>query len=153
MKTRPTAPIGSRPTSEAANGAAAPDARRAAAKLGRRVVVAAAMPPGCASRPWRRNDSGSTESAILSGVIAYRFGREDLLHTRFAISPLFELQASVTALRDPGARSVHLPWVREARRRLEGFDYALIDLLVPDRGYAPDFFAPPPQTPLPDLGE
>jgi hypothetical protein len=86
-------------------------------------------------------------------VIAYRFGREDLLHTRFAISPLFELQASMTALRDPGARSVHLPWVREARRRLEGFDYALIDVLVPDRGYAPDFFAPPPQTPLPDLGE
>jgi DNA-binding transcriptional ArsR family regulator len=86
-------------------------------------------------------------------VIAYRFGREDLLHTRFAISPLFELQASVTALRDPGARSVHLPWVRAARERLAGFDYAMLDVLVPDRGYAPDFFAPPPRSPLPDLGE
>jgi len=86
-------------------------------------------------------------------VIAYRFGREDLLHTRFAISPLFELQASVTALRDPGAHSVHLAWVRVARRRLAGFDYAMLDALVPDRGYAPDFFAPPPRSPLPDVGE
>ena len=86
-------------------------------------------------------------------VIGYRFGREDLLHTRFAISPLFELQASVRALRDPGAASVHLPWVRAARERLAGFDYALLDALVPDRGYAPDFFAPPPRSPLPDVAE
>jgi DNA-binding transcriptional ArsR family regulator len=86
-------------------------------------------------------------------MIAYRFGRDDLLHTRFAISPLFELQASLTALRDPGARSVHRPWVDAARRRLAGFDYAMLDALVPDRGYAPDFFAPPPRSPLPDVGE
>jgi DNA-binding transcriptional ArsR family regulator len=86
-------------------------------------------------------------------VIAYRFGREDLLHTRFAISPLFELQASVSALRDPGAHSVHLPWVRAARARLAGFDYTILDALLPDRGYAPDFFAPPPGTPLPDVAE
>jgi DNA-binding transcriptional ArsR family regulator len=88
-----------------------------------------------------------------ANVIAYRFGREDLLHTRFAISPLFELQASVSAVRDPGAHSVHLPWVRAARERLAGFDYAMLDALIPDRGYAPDFFAPPPRTPLPDVGE
>jgi DNA-binding transcriptional ArsR family regulator len=86
-------------------------------------------------------------------VIAYRFGREDLLHTRFAISPLFELQASVSAVRDPGAHSVHLPWVRAARRRLAGFDYPMLDALLPERGYAPDFFAPPPRTPLPDVAE
>jgi DNA-binding transcriptional ArsR family regulator len=86
-------------------------------------------------------------------VIAYRFGRDDLLRTRFAISPLFELQASVTVLRAPGVRSVHLPWVREARRRLQGFDYAMLDALLPDRGYAPDFFAPPPRSPLPDVAD
>jgi len=86
-------------------------------------------------------------------MIVYRFGREDLLHTRFAISPLFELQASVAALRDPGAHSVHLPWVRAARQRLAGFDYSMLDALLPDRGYAPDFFAPPPRTPLPDVAE
>ena len=84
-------------------------------------------------------------------MIAYRFGREDLLHTRFAISPLFELQASVSAVRDPGAHSVHLPWVRAARQRLAGFDYTMFDALLPERGYAPDFIAPPPRTPLPDV--
>ena len=84
-------------------------------------------------------------------MIAYRFGREDLLRTRFAISPLFELQASVGALRDPGARSVHLPWVRAARPRLAGLDFAMVDALLPERGYAPDFFAPPPRSPLPDV--
>ena len=86
-------------------------------------------------------------------MIGYRFGREDLLLTRFAISPLFELQASVSALRDPGAHSVHLPWVRAAREQLAGFDYTMLDALVPVRGYAPDFFAPPPRSPLPDVAE
>ncbi len=87
-------------------------------------------------------------------VIAYRFGRDDLLRTHFAISPLFELVASVRVLRDPGAHSVHLPWVREARSRLAGFDYALLDALDPaNTPYAPDFVAPPPRTPLPDVHE
>ena len=86
-------------------------------------------------------------------MIAYRFGREDLLRTRFAISPLFELAASVPVLRDPGAHSVHLPWVREARTRLAGFDYSLFDAIHPGGAYAPDFVAPPPRTPLPDVEE
>jgi Family of unknown function (DUF5937)/Helix-turn-helix domain len=87
-------------------------------------------------------------------MIAYRFGRDDLLRTRFAISPLFELVASVRVLRDPGAHSVHLPWVREARVRLDGFDYGLLDALDPAHTpYAPDFVAPPPSTPLPDVHE
>ena len=87
-------------------------------------------------------------------MIAYRFGREDLLRTRFAISPLFELVASVRVLRDPGAHSVHLPWVREARARLAGFDHALLTALDPAHTpYAPDFVAPPPRTPLPDVHE
>lgn len=86
-------------------------------------------------------------------MIAYRFGRDDLLRTRFAVSPLFELAASVRVLRDPGAHSVHLPWVREARARLAGLDYALLDALHPNTPYGPDFLAPPPRTPLPDVEE
>jgi DNA-binding transcriptional ArsR family regulator len=86
-------------------------------------------------------------------VIAYRFDREDLLRTRFAVSPLFELAASLRVLRDPGVHSVHLPWVREARARLAGLDYSLIDALHPSGPYAPDFVAPPPLTPLPVFEE
>ena len=66
------------------------------------------------------------------GVIAYRFGRDDLLRTHFAISPLFELAASLRVLRDPGGHSVHLPWVRDARARLAGAR------LLADRRAAPE---------------
>src|SRR3954471_1539017 len=86
-------------------------------------------------------------------MIAYRFGRDDLLRTHFAISPLFELAASLRVLREPGARSVHLPWVREARGRLVGLDHSLLDALQPSGPYAPDFVAPPPLPPLPVVEE
>jgi DNA-binding transcriptional ArsR family regulator len=88
-------------------------------------------------------------------VIRFRFGHEDLVRTRFAISPLFDLNWSTDVLRDPAAHSLHLPWVRAARKRLEGFDYELLDLLTVSsiRGYAPDFLAPPPTTPLAELDD
>jgi hypothetical protein len=88
-------------------------------------------------------------------VIRFRFGHEDLVRTRFAISPLFDLTWSTEALRDPAAHSLHLPWARAALRRLEGFDYELLSLLATSsqRGYAPDFVVPPPTTPLADLDD
>ncbi|HEY7621423.1 MAG TPA: DUF5937 family protein [Solirubrobacteraceae bacterium] len=85
-------------------------------------------------------------------MIRFRFGHEDLVRTRFAISPLFDLTWSTDALRDPAHHSLHLPWVRAAQQRLEGLDYSLLDLLATSgNGYVPDFIAPPPSTPLPDL--
>jgi DNA-binding transcriptional ArsR family regulator len=88
-------------------------------------------------------------------VIRFRFGHEDLVRTRFAISPLFDLTWSTDVLRDPAAHSLHLPWARAARARLEGFDYSLVDLLATssDAGYVPDFLAPPPTTPLAELDD
>ena len=88
-------------------------------------------------------------------MIRFRFGHEDLVRTRFAISPLFDLIWSTDVLRDPAAHSLHLPWARAARRRLEGFDYELVDLLATSsrQGYAPDFLAPPPTTPLAELDD
>jgi len=85
-------------------------------------------------------------------VIRFRFGHEDLVRTRFAISPLFDLEWSVSVLHDPARHSLHLPWVRAARERLRGFDYELFALLSRGgHGYTPDFLAPPPTTPLSDL--
>jgi len=84
-------------------------------------------------------------------VIRFRFGRDDLLRTRFALSPACEVSWSTNPLRDPAAHSLHLPWVRWARERLRGLDWTLLDLLTRAgaTGYAPDFVAPPPDTPLP----
>ena len=86
-------------------------------------------------------------------MIRFRFGHEDLVRTRFAISPLFDLTWSTEALRDPAAHSLHLPWARAALRRLKGFDYELLNMLAmsSQRGYVPDFLAPPPTTPLAEL--
>ena len=88
-------------------------------------------------------------------MIRFHFGHEDLVRTRFAISPLFDLIWSTDVLRDPAGHSLHLPWARAARRRLEGFDYELLDVLATSsqRGYVPDFLAPPPTTPLAELGD
>jgi DNA-binding transcriptional ArsR family regulator len=84
-------------------------------------------------------------------VIRFHFGHADLVRTRFAISPLFDLEWSTDVLRDPAGHSLHLPWARWASARLEGFDYSLLDTLAHGEGYVPDFLAPPPTTPLADL--
>jgi DNA-binding transcriptional ArsR family regulator len=85
-------------------------------------------------------------------LITYRFTTDDLLHIRFAISPLFDLTWSTNTLRDPARRSLHLPWVRAAQQRLEGLDWALLDAVAASTGpYVPDFISPPPTTPLADL--
>jgi DNA-binding transcriptional ArsR family regulator len=81
-------------------------------------------------------------------MLTIRFGPRDLAHVRFAISPLVELHRSVSALEDPGARSLHLPWIVDTRPRVADLDLALVRALRPPRGYAPDFIHPPPRTPL-----
>jgi DNA-binding transcriptional ArsR family regulator len=86
-------------------------------------------------------------------MIRYRFGREDLLRTRFAVSPLFDATAGIAALGDPAARSLHLPWVRGTRARMQdaGLRIPMLEALIPVRGYTPDFISPPPESPLPDV--
>jgi hypothetical protein len=88
-------------------------------------------------------------------MVEFVFGPEDVARVRFAFSPNWELVGSLRTLRQPAAHAIHLPWVQEARQALRGFDLALLEALVPPtgRGYAPDFLAPPPDTPLPDFEE
>jgi DNA-binding transcriptional ArsR family regulator len=87
-------------------------------------------------------------------VIRYRFGADDLLRTRFAVSPLFEVVWSTHVLREPRSRALHRPWVAAARARLTGLDWSLLDLVANGPGgfgFVPDFITPPPLTPLADL--
>ncbi len=81
-------------------------------------------------------------------MISYRFGPEDLGRVRFAISPLFEIAASLDVLRDPSRHAMHAPWVAMARERLAGLDLSLLEAVVPPDGhYRPDFVHPPPERP------
>lgn len=84
-------------------------------------------------------------------MIRYHFGPRDLGRVRLAVSPLYELQFSLDVLRDPARQGAHRPWVRAARHALEGVDLSLLDALVPVRGFVPDFLAPPPDRPMPDV--
>jgi hypothetical protein len=84
-------------------------------------------------------------------MVRFEFGAEDVARVRFAFSPNWELVSSLRALQRPSAHALHLPWVHEARRALEGFDMTLLTALVTPEGYVPDFLGPPPVTPLPDL--
>jgi DNA-binding transcriptional ArsR family regulator len=87
-------------------------------------------------------------------VIRFHFGQDDLLRTRFAVSPLFEVVWSTHVLRDLKGAPLHRPWVAAARPRLAGLDWRLLDLVVNGPGgygFVPDFVTPPPATPLADL--
>lgn len=84
-------------------------------------------------------------------MLAIRFDLDDLANLRFAISPLLELHRSVRALDDPGAVSLHLPWIAATRRTTAGLDLDLLRALQPRGVYSPDFLHPPPTSPLAEL--
>src|SRR5262245_5579693 len=85
-------------------------------------------------------------------MIRFHLDADDLARSRFAISPLMELQMSLTALREPDrhGHAIHKPWIARARPRLQGLDLTLLETVVPARGWVPDFAAPPPLVPSPD---
>src|SRR3954471_12427391 len=83
-------------------------------------------------------------------MATYEFGLEDLTRLRFAISPMWEVEASLRRLRAPSGAGIHLPWLNWLRDSgaLQGIDLAAALTLSPPVGYAPDFMTPPPSTPL-----
>ncbi|MFC9911049.1 DUF5937 family protein [Streptomyces sp. NPDC059862] len=91
-------------------------------------------------------------------MIEIEFGMEDVARTRFALSPLWEVVASVRVLKGADEQGLHRTWTERVRPRLAaGLDLGvLFDLVpVPSRspwtGSIPSFLCPPPTTPLPSL--
>lgn len=82
----------------------------------------------------------------MAGVVRYAFSASDVARTRFAVSPLWEVVASVRTYQTAGVRSVHRRWREEVRPRLAaaGLERGLLVDLVPPAGYTPDFITPPP---------
>ncbi|GAA0992195.1 ArsR/SmtB family transcription factor [Streptomyces rhizosphaericus] len=76
-----------------------------------------------------------------------QFGADDLLRCRFAISPLCQTHEAVRTLRRTERHGYHLPWLRRVREALAGLDLSELWLLMPVRGYTPDFLGPPPEVP------
>jgi len=85
-------------------------------------------------------------------VICYRFGRDDLLRTRFAIAPLMELLGAFYVLRRPEQYVLHRRWVEWAAPRVRDLDLSLLDVAAPYGGsYWPVFISPPPREPHPTI--
>lgn len=85
-------------------------------------------------------------------MLTWEFSAQDLARTRFARSPLGEVVTSVEVLKDPGRHAVHLPWVRQATRRLAGVDWELLSQLVRlPTVYVPDFLTPVPTASSPTI--
>lgn len=83
-------------------------------------------------------------------MITIHLSAEDLVHTRFAFSALWEAVGSYCALKQPDKFPLHLPWIRQAREALVGLDMSPVDALMFGSGRV-DFLTPPPLTPLPDF--
>lgn len=85
-------------------------------------------------------------------TIRFEFGRDDLLRTRFAISPLTELAASTYVLRRPRAYPEHRRWVEAATPRVGDLDVDLLFAVNPlGRTMWPMFNAPAPVHPHPSI--
>ncbi|MFC7529714.1 DUF5937 family protein [Actinoplanes sp. GCM10030250] len=80
-------------------------------------------------------------------MLRFEVGAEDLLRTRFALSPLFELQHLIRALTGPDRQGVPEPWLARLRPRFEplltepALD-AVLALTLPRSGAT--FLCPPP---------
>ncbi len=83
-------------------------------------------------------------------MIRIELGVEDLANTRFGISPLAETVHSLRALSDPSEHTLHLPWLREIRGRLDAGDSKLLQSLVGPSRIPPDFRGSPSRA-LPDF--
>jgi DNA-binding transcriptional ArsR family regulator len=84
-------------------------------------------------------------------VIRIELTDDDLARTRLALSPLWELVASMFVLHDQRPAVEYAPWAARAREALRGVDLGPLDPSVPLGHMCPDFVAPIPIEPLASL--
>jgi DNA-binding transcriptional ArsR family regulator len=84
-------------------------------------------------------------------VIRIELTDDDLARTRLALSPLWELVASMFVLHDEHPAVEYAPWAARARQALRGVDLGPLDPSVPLGHSCPDFMAPIPAEPLASL--
>lgn len=81
------------------------------------------------------------------------FTTDDLAHTRFAVSPMWEVVTSFGLLASGAPHPVHRGWIEQVRPRVAaaGLDHGWLAALVPPHGYLCDFLTPFPYVPAPTL--
>jgi DNA-binding transcriptional ArsR family regulator len=88
-------------------------------------------------------------------MVTFVFSIDAVLHCRFGISPLGEVLHATRAIGVAGRETSHFAWLRERAEILRELhrehDLAPLRVLLPERGYAPDFLSPPPAFPVAEL--
>ncbi len=92
--------------------------------------------------------------AIPLRKVTLRMDPADRAYVRFAFSPLWECVAAFRAWMDPGRHALLLPWITRIKPAVSRMDWEpLTTLAMAPRGAIPDFLAPPPTTPLPEIND
>ncbi|MCK1817656.1 helix-turn-helix domain-containing protein [Streptomyces sp. XM4011] len=90
----------------------------------------------------------------MSSVLEIEFAAQDVARTRFALSPLWEVVASLRVLLGADAHGLHRRWTEAVRPRIAAARIDLTPLTslvtVPTAGI-PSFLVPPPTVPQPSL--
>ncbi|MEU5092757.1 helix-turn-helix domain-containing protein [Streptomyces sp. NPDC021356] len=83
------------------------------------------------------------------------FSARDVAQVRFAVSPMWQVGASVRLLASGAVDPLHGRWLEQVRPRVAaaGLDKGWLAELFPPTGYAPDFLNPAPTGPAPTLTE
>jgi DNA-binding transcriptional ArsR family regulator len=86
-------------------------------------------------------------------VVRIRLSDDELSRTRLAISPLWELFASLFVLHDERPPAEYTEWAAHTRTALRGVELGPLDLSMPLIHQIPDFVAPIPKEPLRNLDD
>jgi DNA-binding transcriptional ArsR family regulator len=88
-------------------------------------------------------------------MITLELSLDDLLRSRFAISPVGEAIEAAHAIANPPAAAAYAGWAREQEKTLRqvmrGRDLRPLFALVPSCSYVPDFLMPLPRSSIADL--
>ncbi|GGZ25121.1 transcriptional regulator [Streptomyces inusitatus] len=88
------------------------------------------------------------------GAVEIEFTAEDMARTRFAVSPLWEVVASVRVLMETDDQGMHRQWCEQVRPLLAAAKLDLTPLarlITTPVESIPSFLVPPPTTPQPSL--
>jgi len=81
-------------------------------------------------------------------MLRYTLAESDLGDIRFGLSPLCEMGLSLRSVREPARYPLQLSWLRRTEERRARLDTEVLDALIDDRLWTPDFLNPRPESPL-----
>ena len=83
-------------------------------------------------------------AGIVVWVIELLFAPGDLARIRFGRSPMLELVSSVRIADHADRTRMHRPWVQSVRGPVSALRFELLQPLLADPRYVPEFLTPPP---------